>query len=254
LEFKDWWPWYVRIVKEFGFDMDRDRLSAKTLSGILDGRALSLDELRRSFKGGSFIVFGCGPSLQRDLDEASRLKLLSRYLPVAADGAANALLDLACRGPYAVVSDLDGGFRGLLEADMRGAIMVLHAHGDNLDKIEGLAPSFRGRVAGTTQAEPLSNVYNFGGFTDGDRAVFMLEEMDARRIVLMGMDFGFKVGRYSKPWLKEEMPADERKLRKLSFAKRLLEWLAPRASCEILNATGSGEPIKGIPKVELGNL
>ncbi|MEM2123675.1 MAG: 6-hydroxymethylpterin diphosphokinase MptE-like protein [Candidatus Bathyarchaeia archaeon] len=254
MDFKEWWPWYLRIVEEFGFDVDRDRLSARVLNGILNGKALPLEELRRSFRGGRFIVFGCGPSLESDLYEALRLRLLSKYLPVAADGAANALLWRARISPYAVVSDLDGGPRGLLGADKRGSIMVLHAHGDNLDKIEQLAPIFKGRVAGTTQAEPLSNVYNFGGFTDGDRAVFMLEELDSERIVLMGMDFGLKVGRYSKPGLRRDMPADERKLKKLSFAKRLLEWLAPRASCEILNATGSGEPVEGIPEVEPRNL
>ncbi|MEM2961958.1 MAG: 6-hydroxymethylpterin diphosphokinase MptE-like protein [Candidatus Bathyarchaeia archaeon] len=254
LKLDEWWPWYVRIVEEFGFDTDRDRLSARILSGILSDRALSLEGLGKSLRGRNFIVFGCGPSLEGDLDGALGLGLFSRYHTVAADGATNALLERAHICPYAVVSDLDGGVRGLSEADRKGAITVIHAHGDNIDAVERLAPIFKGRVAGTTQTEPLSNVYNFGGFTDGDRAVFMLEEMGARRIVLMGMDFGPKVGRYSKPGLKKEVVADERKRRKLCFGKRLLEWLAPRASCEILNATGSGEPIKGIPRVELGNL
>lgn len=254
MRFEEWWPWYIRIVEAFGFDMERDRLSAKILAEVLDDRGLTLGELRRSFKGGSFIVFGCGPSLEGDLDKACKTGVLSKYLPVVADGATQALLKIAHSSPYAVVSDLDGGFRFLLEADRRGSIMVLHAHGDNLDKVERFVSSFKGRVAGTTQTEPLSNVYNFGGFTDGDRAVFMLDEMGARRVVLMGMDFGSKVGRYSKPWLTGEEVADERKRRKLEFARELLEWLAPRATCELLNATGSGEPIKGIPKVGLENL
>ncbi|MGC8849491.1 MAG: 6-hydroxymethylpterin diphosphokinase MptE-like protein [Candidatus Bathyarchaeia archaeon] len=254
MEFKEWWPWYIRIVEEFGFDMERDRLSARILSIILGERALSLEELRRLLRGGRFIVFGCGPSLEGDLDSAIRLGLFSRYLPVTADGATNALLEKAHLSPYAVVSDLDGGIQGLSEADKRGSVMVLHAHGDNIGRIERLVLSFKGKVAGTTQTEPLSNVYNFGGFTDGDRAVFMLEELDAHLIVLMGMDFGLKVGRYSKPDLKGEVMAEERKRRKLRLGKRLLEWLAPRASCEILNATGSGESIKGIPRVELENL
>ena len=254
LRFEEWWPWYVRIVESFGFDIERDRLSARILSRILNGRGLTLDELKRSFKDGSFIVFGCGPSLEDDLDNACEAGILSRYLPVVADGATQALLRVAHTPPYAVVSDLDGGLHGLLEADRKGSIMVLHAHGDNLDKVERFTPLFKGRVAGTTQTEPLGNIYNFGGFTDGDRAVFMLEEMGARRIVLMGMDFGLKVGRYSKPWLTSEEIADERKRRKLRFAKELLEWLAPRATCELLNATGSGEHIRGIPKVGLENL
>lgn len=34
-------------------------------------------------------------------------------------------------------------------------------------------------------------VYNFGGFTDGDRAVFLAEALGASLIVVAGMDFPF---------------------------------------------------------------
>ena len=44
-------------------------------------------------------------------------------------------------------------------------------------------------VIGTTQIEPISDVYNFGGFTDGDRAVFLAEHFGAKEIELVGFDF-----------------------------------------------------------------
>ena len=41
---------------------------------------------------------------------------------------------------------------------------------------------------------PVKNVYNFGGFTDGDRSVFWAEEFGAKEIILIGMDFGIHIG------------------------------------------------------------
>ena len=43
---------------------------------------------------------------------------------------------------------------------------------------------------------PTNNVYNFGGFTDGDRSVFLAEELGASQIILVGMDLGNKIGKY----------------------------------------------------------
>jgi uncharacterized Rossmann fold enzyme len=66
--------------------------------------------------------------------------------------------------------------------------MVVHAHGDNVDALSEEVPRLK-RVVGTTQSKPLDNVYNFGGFTDGDRCVFLAQEFGARSITLIGFDF-----------------------------------------------------------------
>ena len=66
--------------------------------------------------------------------------------------------------------------------------MVVHAHGDNMEALGKEVPRLK-RVIGTTQSKPLKNVYNFGGFTDGDRGVFLAKEMGARSITLIGFDF-----------------------------------------------------------------
>ena len=74
--------------------------------------------------------------------------------------------------------------------------MVVHAHGDNTEKLH-LVKSFKNCV-GTTQAKPFENIHNFGGFTDGDRCVFLADYFKAKKIILFGMDFGTTIGEYSK--------------------------------------------------------
>jgi uncharacterized Rossmann fold enzyme len=116
--------------------------------------------------------------------------------------------------------------------------MVVHAHGDNIDMIKKLVPKFR-KVLGTTQVMPLENVHNFGGFTDGDRAVFLAEEFGAKNIVLVGMDLGNAIGKYSK----EKVKDPELKKQKMKAGRRLLEALAQRSHSKLLDT--SDKPIKG---------
>ncbi len=72
----------------------------------------------------------------------------------------------------------------------------------------------RGLLGGPSAARLL----NVGGFTDGDRAVFLAEHSGARRILLWGFDFGS---------VDEPDPgARARKLAKLAWAGRLIGELA----------------------------
>ena len=58
---------------------------------------------------------------------------------------------------------------------------------------------------------------NFGGFTDGDRCVFLAEYFNASKIVLIGMDFGQEIGKYSK----HKVMNRKTKIKKLKFGKRI---------------------------------
>ena len=94
-----------------------------------------------------------------------------------------------------------------------------------IEKILKLAPKFKNFI-GTTQVFPLQNVYNFGGFTDGDRCVFFADEFHCKEIWLLGMDFGYPVGYYSK-----KMKFDLKiKKKKLAIGKQLLEILAKKSN------------------------
>jgi hypothetical protein len=89
------------------------------------------------------------------------------------------------------VSDLDGRISDLKLANAMCAIMVVHAHGDNIDAIQAHVPSFSA-VLGTTQSLPTTNLFNFGGLTDGDRAIFLAREYGARAVSAIGFDFSDK--------------------------------------------------------------
>jgi uncharacterized Rossmann fold enzyme len=65
-------------------------------------------------------------------------------------------------------------------------------------------------VLGTTQTQPEPLLLDVGGFTDGDRAVFLAKEYGARAISAIGFDFS-------------DTSVTPRKMQKLQWAKRLLE-------------------------------
>lgn len=88
----------------------------------------------------------------------------------------------------------------------KGCVLVIHAHGDNVELIKEIVPELNSFVA-TTQAEPFDRVYNFGGFTDGDRAAIIAKEFGARKILLHGFEF----------------KAEGVKGKKLVWAKKILE-------------------------------
>ena len=63
-------------------------------------------------------------------------------------------------------------------------------------------------------------VHNFGGFTDGDRAVFLAVQLGAKKLILAGMDFGKVVSKYSRPEIDSEVgPAGPIKELKLEYAE-----------------------------------
>jgi uncharacterized Rossmann fold enzyme len=103
------------------------------------------------------------------------------------DGAANCLF---ARGilPDAIVTDLDGATDAFPEMNRAGTVIVVHAHGDNMDLIRRWVPRFPGPLVGTTQSRPFDGIHNFGGFSDGDRAVFLADALGASEVVLAGFD------------------------------------------------------------------
>ena len=124
--------------------------------------------------------------------------------------------------PDIINTDLDGRLSDLILSNKRGTIVIIHAHGDNLEAINQHFSSFPGVVMGTTQNRPLSHVQNYGGFTDGDRCIFLATKMEAAKIFLFGFDFGNIIGKYSKPNLRGDELANESKLRKLQWAQKLI--------------------------------
>ena len=236
MDFGLWEKYYNEILDDFGFSRSDDEKSAKLLDEILSIEGcLRLDELGEilSFSD-KYIVFGAGPSIEKHIQLLKKEYDLKDYVLVAADGATSALIKEKI-SPDVVVTDLDGKLDDILLANIRGANVVIHAHGDNMDKIASLTPFFN-NVIGTTQAQPIGNLYNFGGFTDGDRAIFISVVLGASQIILAGMDFGDMVTNYSRPNLINRISkADDFKKKKLRYAEFFTEWIKENEDMEIIN-------------------
>ena len=236
MEFGLWEKYYKDILEDFGFSRSKDEESAKLLDEILSIEGCyTLEELteRVSFSD-KFIVFGAGPSLKKHVKMLKEEYDLRDYVLVTADGATTALIEeRIC--PDVVATDLDGNLDDIMLANLRGADVVIHAHGDNIDKIASLTSFFDNKM-GTTQAQPIGNLYNFGGFTDGDRAIFLAVALGASQIILAGMDFGTKVTKYSRPNLDVEVAdADDFKRKKLMYAEMLTDWIRDNEPVELIN-------------------
>jgi uncharacterized Rossmann fold enzyme len=244
LNLKDWDAWYNRIVNIFGYSRREDQRAADVLSRLLGETAVPLDGLRTLVHNQPVLILGAGPSLEDDLKGLMAVGVLGAFVLVAADGATTAVLHVSKAVPRIVVTDLDGKIVDLLHADRLGALLVVHGHGDNIPQLERIVPQLV-HVIGTTQVRARPNVYNFGGFTDGDRAVFLAVEMGAKLIVLAGMDFGQEVGKFSKT----KLTSIDVKRRKLEVGKALLKWLATRTTIPLYDVTRRGEGVRGYQKI-----
>ncbi len=218
MRYELWAPRYEAIRADLGYRFDREETAAATLERLLPPRARRepLPHLAPLVRGRDAIVVGLAPGAGPP--PVWRLPASSPPPAVlVADGAARACLESGLV-PTIVVTDLDGPVASEVAANGRGAFAVVHAHGDNVAALETWVPEFPGELAGSWAGRPRGGLLNVGGFTDGDRAAFLAEELGARRILLWGFD----------PNRVEEADPAERavKLRKLAWAERLLELLA----------------------------
>ncbi len=208
-----WERIYREILKDFGFSEEEDRESAKLLNKIISKKKINVarvyTKLKNKINDKEVNVFGASPALER-LE-------IPRGINIVANGVTTFFLEKNVI-PDVIVTDLDGRIADILKASKEGSIVVIHAHGDNIDKIEKYAKKFE-NFLGTTQVKPFGKLYNFGGFTDGDRAVFLAWHFKARKINLYAMDFNDEIGKYS---FSEN---SQKKRKKLYWGKRLIEYL-----------------------------
>lgn len=234
MHFVTWFPYYQDIRKKMGYSTEEDQKAAYILSDLIKRKFLDPKILDKKIRGKRVLAIGAGPNL--DL-YTSFLKKNRSFVKIVADGAVKFLIENNIK-PDIVVTDLDGDPRFLVKAEKLGAIMVIHAHSDNIDLMKKFIPKFR-KIVGTTQVMPVEHVYNFGGFTDGDRCVFLAEEFGAKDIVLIGMLFDNKIGPYSK----EIVDNVKVKREKLQIAKKLLQVLAKNTKSNLFDT--SQKPIIG---------
>jgi len=234
-----WKKWYSNILKEFKYDEKKDKESAIILNSILKRSNIN-NEILNLIKNETVFVIGSGPSLSTAIP---KLKNLKKSIKIAADSSVKPLVDNGII-PDIVITDLDGDENSLKKIATK-SIFVVHAHGDNISKLK-FSKKFK-KCIGTTQSKPFSKIQNFGGFTDGDRGVFLANHFGAKKIILFGMDFGERIGKYSNTKKSERTI----KLMKLNKGKLLLEWLSTITKSELFTTS---KQIKGFKKISYKNV
>ena len=230
-----WKKKYSAILKEFKYNEKKDKESAIILDSILKKSDVN-KKILNLIKGKTVLIIGSGPSLSSAIP---KLKNYKKSIKIAADSSIKPLVENGII-PDIIVTDLDGDENTLKKIANTKSIFVVHAHGDNIEKLE-FAKKFKNCI-GTTQSIPFSKIQNFGGFTDGDRGVFLANHYEARKIILFGMDFGNRIGKFSDTKKSER----KMKLKKLKKGKFLLEWLAISSKSELFTTSKS---IKGFKKI-----
>jgi len=220
--YKDWKPFYEKIVNDLKLNFEKDKDAAFLLDSILSNKKIvSIKRLENLIKNKEIIVFGAGHTLEKSI--LKHKKFIENKVKISADGATSALIKHNII-PDIIVTDLDGKISDLLYANNKGAIVIIHAHGDNIEKIKNYVETFKGKILGTTQIDPTSfkKLYNFGGFTDGDRAIFLANHFKAKKIFLTGFNFDENIGEFSFPDKKDKTM----KLKKLKWCKFFIDILS----------------------------
>jgi len=208
MQFPEWESTYLSILSDMGFDRDSDENSARMLKAVTLNSDLVLDDMFYDIIGDTVTVIGNGKNLESDIEKRGIEGTI-----ISSGSAVERVTRLGIM-PDIIVTDMDGEILSQIDANGKGAITVLHAHGDNADKIQRYAPEFKGRVVLTTQSTPDNILSNYGGFTDGDRAACLAKHFGAKNIRLTGFDF-------EDPFPKEGTDP-EIKRKKLVWAKKII--------------------------------
>ena len=230
-----WKKRYFAILKELDYSEKKDKESAVILDSILK-KTNNIEKIRNLIQGKTVFVIGSGPSLSIAIP---KLKKLEKNIKIAADSSLKPLIDNGIF-PDIVVTDLDGDEDTIKKISKTKSILVVHAHGDNIEKLQ-MVKKMKNCI-GTTQTNPFNKIQNFGGFTDGDRGVFLASHFDAKKIILFGMDFGNQIGKFSNTKRSDR----EIKLKKLEIGKDLLIWLSTITKSELFTTS---KPIEGFKKI-----
>ncbi len=231
--YKNFKKWYKIILADFNFNPKMDKNASDYLLNILRQKGADwqyeriLELFINNIKEKDFIfIYGCGPSLEETVDKLLEEEIEKNFknsFNLAADGASVLLkekkIPINC-----IFTDLDGITK---DEFYYSDYVVVHAHGDNLAKLEYFKDdilTFK-NVIGTTQCKPSKILFNPGGFTDGDRILYFIRNLilPTQKIFLIGMDFGNKIGKYSKPNMKNNYEISLLKAKKLQYAVKLIE-------------------------------
>jgi len=223
MQYSQWNLFYKKIAQDLKLEHEHEKRAASFMNTLLEKKRKNLmheRNLKQLLTNKEIVVFGAGPSLEKTI--MKNKKFINEKIKITADGATTALLKNKIQ-PDIIVTDLDGNISDQKKANDRGSKIIIHAHGDNMEKIKNYVPTFNEDILGTIQInpKPYKNLKNYGGFTDGDRAVFLSDHFQAKKIFLIGFDYNNQIGPYSFANKKNK----KNKFKKLEWCKRLIEIL-----------------------------
>lgn len=202
MNYNKWRPLYKKIIKKLDISIKKDKEARDILKQKI--RPINIKKLNKKINNTAYI-FGNSPQLK---EEINKIDINKNPTKIVADSATKTVLNEKIK-PDIVVTDLDGDIKSIKEAKKQESIIIVHAHGDNINKIKKHTQNLN-PVIGTTQTKPLKEIHNFGGFTDGDRAAYLAQEFGAQKLEMIGFDFS---------------KASSEKLEKLKIAEYLLNYL-----------------------------
>ena len=221
MNYSEWKPYYDEITKDLHLEQKKDEIASEIFDQLISRYSrnyIDIEMLKNIIYRKKVYIFGAAPSLEKDIEQ--NMKFFDESVVIAADGATSAFLKFEII-PDIIVTDLDGIITDQLQANNNKAIMIIHAHGDNIPVLQRTIPKINGPYLGTTQTDPshYDHLYNYGGFTDGDRAVFFADHFHPTIIFLGGFDCKANPGFYSFQNNKDI----ERKRKKLIWCHKLLQ-------------------------------
>ncbi|MHA1686709.1 MAG: 6-hydroxymethylpterin diphosphokinase MptE-like protein [Candidatus Heimdallarchaeaceae archaeon] len=217
--------WYPNICKYLDINPNEDMTALKNITQNYRS-SISPTKLSNLLKNRIVYLVAPGYTIEEHEKELIDLvrKSKGKATVISVDGATTIFFkhDII---PDIIVSDLDGNVEHQIYAQKAGSILLVHVHGDNKETLEKYLPEIsKMDFMLTTQTRPINTAYNFYGFSDGDRAVSLCKYFNAREAVLIGYDFGDKIGFYSK---KTEIESKEfllRKMKKFVIAQSVINW------------------------------
>ena len=126
-----WKRRYQSILKELNYSEKKDKESAIILDSNLK-KNNNNQKITKLIQGKTVFVIGSGPSLSFAIP---KLKKFKKSIKIAADSSLKPLLENGIV-PDIIVTDLDGDEDAIKKLSKKKSIFVIHAHGDNIKKLQ----------------------------------------------------------------------------------------------------------------------
>ena len=223
---------YSKIKSLINLNFEKDEFTRDELQHFLNESGYKPSSKNLKCSNSTALLFTPGPTLDENFSIIFKKNHIEhKFTIIAVDGAARKFLDAEVPTDM-VVTDLDGLSLDEISYMQQEwhTIFFIHAHGDNIEKIHDFSEkmALTNDFIFTTQSVPSEDTYNFGGFTDGDRAAFIATALGFHKILLVSMDLDSNIiGKYSKPDNEKSIPVSSMPLKKkkMKIGLSCLKWL-----------------------------